>query len=361
MMNKQVVIRIEPTRVRVCFDCREPGALWLRPMFVNRTVLGLLAFLCLTACGQSDRTALSSATVGVGSNAPPTGRIPATTSTTFSVTVSTQTTTVTITSPTTTQTTAVTGTVPTETATEATPAPTLLFGLFNVAETFAASDDLDAAIVAIRIRYPAVAAATIAVPTETPAGTTVRFVGTLSWDGQPSVRTVVDVNGTQVFEASALPPEFVTCSPSPDAHWQTVTIRGDVDGCVSVSLPDGSQDGQWHEGSEAWSYRAEPAAGSPETWLTGLRLISPADTPFSLYTHCGVNGAMINGIWWKAVPVLSDRNGNPPPTWGNPSQNGGLHYTSDSTAVFTATSTTGAVLIAALHRTTSNGYPLICS
>ena len=333
-------------------------------MFVNRIALGLLAFLCLTACGQSDRTALSAATVGVGSNAPPTARIPATTSTTLLVTVSTQTTTVTINSPPTTPTTpttAVTVTGPTETPTEPTPAPIPLFGLFDVANTFAASDDLDAAIVALRIRYPAVAAVTIAVPTGAPACTTVRFVGTLSWDGQPSVLTVVDVNGVQVFEASALPPEFVTCSPSPDAHWQTVTIRGDVDGCVSVSLPGGSPDGQWHEGSEAWSYRAEPAAGSPETWLTGLRLKSPADTPFSLYTHCGVNGAMINGIWWDAVPVLSDHNGNPPPTWGNPSQDGVLHYTSASTAVFTATSTTGAVLTATLHRTTSTGYPLICS
>ena len=149
-------------------------------MFVNRIVLGLLAFMCLTACGQSDRTELSSSNVGVGSNAPPTARIPATTSTTLLVTVSTQTTTVTITSPPTTQTTAVTRTVPTETATEPTPAPTPLFALFNVAETYAASDDLDAAIVALRIRYPAVAAVTIAVPTGAPAGTTVRFVGTLS-------------------------------------------------------------------------------------------------------------------------------------------------------------------------------------
>lgn len=85
------------------------------------------------------------------------------------------------------------------------------------------------------------------------------------------------------------------------------------------------------------------------------------DTPFSLYTHCGVNGAMINHIWWEAVPVLADGNGNPPPTWGNPWQSGTLHYTSDSNAMFTATSTTGAILTVTLHRTTSTEYPLICS
>ena len=70
---------------------------------------------------------------------------------------------------------------------------------------------------------------------------------------------------------------------------------------------------------------------------------------------------MINGICWDANPVLSDGNGNPPPTWGNPSQGGVLHYTNDSTAVFTATSTTGAILTVTLHRTTSTIYPLICS
>lgn len=326
-------------------------------MFVNRIVLGVLAFICLTACDHSAPTAVSSTATAIGSNSPPMAGLSPTMSTLPLDTGSTGATTSTSPTPTS----AVTVTLPAETPAEATPAPRPLFGLFDAEQTFATRADINAAVAALRVRYSAVAAIPIAVPTDAPADTTVRFVGTLSWDGQPSILTIVDVGGTQVFEASALPAVFVACAPSPDAHWRTVTIRGDNHGCVSVSSPGGSEHGQWHEAPGAWWYSAEPTAVSTNAWLSGLRIISPMDTPFSLYTHCGVNGAMINHIWWEAIPVLADGNGNPPPTWGNPSQSGTLHYTSDSNAMFTATSTTGAILTVTLHCTTSTEYPLNCS
>jgi len=252
------------------------GRLRFVQVSVNRIVLGLLAFVCLTACDQSAPAAVSSTVAGIEPTSPPSTATPETTSPTPSSTTSTQPTMATTsTMPTTTAT-----TPPTETPTEGTPAPRPLFGLFDNEQTFAASDDLAAAVGALRNRYRVIATVAIAVPTGSHAHTTVRFIGMLSSDGQPSVLIVVEVGGDQMVEVSALPSAFIPCSPSPDTHWQTVTIRGDVDGCVSVSPPGGSQDGQWHEGSETWWYSAGPANESPEAWLSGLRMISPADTAF---------------------------------------------------------------------------------
>ncbi len=83
--------------------------------------------------------------------------------------------------------------------------------------------------------------------------------------------------------------------------------------------------------------------------------------PFTMYTHCGVNGAKINGLWWEVTPPMSDGHGNPPDGWGNPYQAGVLTFTSDATAVFRATSTESQLLTATLRRTTSTEYPFICS
>jgi len=81
------------------------------------------------------------------------------------------------------------------------------------------------------------------------------------------------------------------------------------------------------------------------------------DSAFSLLTHCGINGAMIDGRWWTASPQLNDGNGNPPAGWDNPSQIGTLHFTSDDTVTFDA----GNSRTVTLHRTTSTDYPFICS
>lgn len=88
---------------------------------------------------------------------------------------------------------------------------------------------------------------------------------------------------------------------------------------------------------------------------------------FQLYTHCGVNGAMIDGRWWQISPSLDDGDGNPPPPWDNPFQNGVLRFTSDDTAIFTADesrpdgATPNPDFVVTLHRTDSTDFPFICS
>lgn len=110
------------------------------------------------------------------------------------------------------------------------------------------------------------------------------------------------------------------------------------------------------------------AAETAPTGLSGADpggLMSPRE--FELYTHCGVNGAMIDGQWWQISPPLDDGNGNPPHPWKNGTQEGILRFVDDDTAVFTATSighdgvAPNPQLVVTLHRTTSTEYPFICA
>jgi hypothetical protein len=61
---------------------------------------------------------------------------------------------------------------------------------------------------------------------------------------------------------------------------------------------------------------------------------------YRLYTHCGIEWAMIKGTFWRAQHPLSDGNGNPPAGWGNPFQPGTLTFTNPNTARFTSTAGT---------------------
>jgi hypothetical protein len=56
--------------------------------------------------------------------------------------------------------------------------------------------------------------------------------------------------------------------------------------------------------------------------------------PYTLYTHCGIDEAMINGRWYEAVHPLTDGHGNPPPGWSNPGQPGTITLTSPTRAIF---------------------------
>jgi hypothetical protein len=56
--------------------------------------------------------------------------------------------------------------------------------------------------------------------------------------------------------------------------------------------------------------------------------------PYQLYTHCGIDEARIGRRYFEAAHPLSDGQGNPPPGWGNPSQQGTMTLLSPSTAVF---------------------------
>jgi hypothetical protein len=84
---------------------------------------------------------------------------------------------------------------------------------------------------------------------------------------------------------------------------------------------------------EATGAATSPIARSPTT--AALPSVLPNED-FQLYTHCGVNGAMIDGVWWHLTPALSDGNGNPPVGWGNPYQSGVLQF-DESTAIFPET------------------------
>jgi hypothetical protein len=78
--------------------------------------------------------------------------------------------------------------------------------------------------------------------------------------------------------------------------------------------------------------------------------------PYRLYTHCGIQWARINGTFWRATRPLSDGNGNPPPGWGNPFQDGTLTLRNGTTAEFN--SALGSVTF---KRTEGTRPPVICS
>lgn len=63
----------------------------------------------------------------------------------------------------------------------------------------------------------------------------------------------------------------------------------------------------------------------------------PSSTPFSVYTHCGVENVRIDGQWWHAKPPLyNDERTGPPEGWSDPHQEGTLTMESTERAVFEA-------------------------
>jgi hypothetical protein len=58
--------------------------------------------------------------------------------------------------------------------------------------------------------------------------------------------------------------------------------------------------------------------------------------PYTLYTHCGVRSAFIDGRRWVADPILSVDNVNPPPGWGNPFDRGSMELVAEALARFTS-------------------------
>ena len=68
-------------------------------------------------------------------------------------------------------------------------------------------------------------------------------------------------------------------------------------------------------------------SGATTTGAAGAR-------PYQLYTHCGIDEALIGDRWFEAVHPLSDGQGNPPAGWGNPYQDGTMTLVSSTEAVF---------------------------
>jgi len=56
--------------------------------------------------------------------------------------------------------------------------------------------------------------------------------------------------------------------------------------------------------------------------------------PYQLYTHCGIDEARIGHRYFEAAHPLSDGQGNPPPGWSNPYQQGTMTLLSPAEAVF---------------------------
>jgi hypothetical protein len=96
--------------------------------------------------------------------------------------------------------------------------------------------------------------------------------------------------------------------------------------------------------------------GSQTTSTKGTTTSVQAGKAYRLYTHCGIEWARINGTFWRATRPLSDGNGNPPPGWGNPFQQGTLTFMSRTTATFS--SPAGSVIFGRTSRTRA---PIICS
>jgi hypothetical protein len=64
---------------------------------------------------------------------------------------------------------------------------------------------------------------------------------------------------------------------------------------------------------------------------------APSSTPFSVYTHCGVENVRIDGRWWHAKPPLyNNEQTGPPAGWGDPHQEGTLTVEFPDRAVFEA-------------------------
>ena len=93
------------------------------------------------------------------------------------------------------------------------------------------------------------------------------------------------------------------------------------------------------EDTLAGTQRADDTFAAPAAGPGGqLVVVPPAETgvwyPFDLYTHCGIYGADVAGVWFAADPPLVQDPNGPPPGWGDPHQRGTLRLESADRAVF---------------------------
>ena len=79
---------------------------------------------------------------------------------------------------------------------------------------------------------------------------------------------------------------------------------------------------------------AGPLASPAARPLAAARTVAGSPQPYRLYTHCGIDEARIGSRYFEAVHPLSDGQGNPPPGWGNPYQQGTMTLLPPTRAVF---------------------------
>ena len=73
---------------------------------------------------------------------------------------------------------------------------------------------------------------------------------------------------------------------------------------------------------------------APSTPVDAASTSSVNATAYSLYTHCGINEALVGTTFFVADKPLNDGQGNPPAGWDNPYQLGTINLPSPSVAVF---------------------------
>ena len=81
-----------------------------------------------------------------------------------------------------------------------------------------------------------------------------------------------------------------------------------------------------------------PERDRPEEPPRGQGVEIGTGYPYTLYVHCGVRDARLDGRLWMANPMLSDGSGNPPMDWAPDDSGGTIELVSEDLAVFTAES-----------------------
>ncbi|MEU4096852.1 hypothetical protein [Streptomyces sp. NPDC026673] len=81
--------------------------------------------------------------------------------------------------------------------------------------------------------------------------------------------------------------------------------------------------------------RSAPAAAVTSAVATAATTAAPTAIPFDLYTHCGIDEALVGSTYFEAETPLSGGAFNPPPGWDNPVQRGTMTLISPTEAVFT--------------------------
>ena len=111
-------------------------------------------------------------------------------------------------------------------------------------------------------------------------------------------------------------------------------VTGQHDGADSTAASGAAQ----VDAPESQAPQAAEAAPPGSAADSAQGLSAPpvgVPVPYDLYTHCGVLGADIGGVWFAADPPLVEGAGNPPPGWGNPDQPGTMMLLAADQAVFT--------------------------
>lgn len=168
-----------------------------------------------------------------------------------------------------------TGSVEISVAADGTIPPTPLFGLFDGEQTYAADTDLVAAVAALRASYPEVGDVPIAIPSAPPPGSTVRFVGMMSWDGVPDVVTIVGSDQPAAFTGftvGATADAHVACVGK-GAGWVAHPWRSDPDGCADREADGSIAAAEWTEQASGWRLVAGSATVDIDATIADLRIL----------------------------------------------------------------------------------------